>query len=1285
MRGLILKLYDYFAKNRLVFWLVMPSSFILLTALALRVSFEEDISKMLQMDAKTKEYSTLVQNTRLVDKLVICISDKTSEPSSDQIKMAYCDSLVIRLNTLDSNLVKKVIVSPDDFPFMEVYLALLRNLPFFLEEKDYANIDSLLQPENIQHRLLENIKLLSLPAGILLQQSMPKDPAGISNPVTLRLQKLGEATGYEINNGYFFSKDKKNLVLFIEPANPANETGKNTILINTIEGFVSDLEGYEKFNKVDCGFMGATVVSVENARQIQRDTALTLTVMCVVLILLITSVFRKKRTPFLIFSPIIFGMAFALACISFIKPSISLIAIGATSVLLGIAVNYPLHILTHRLQEKNLRKVIGDMVEPMVIGSATTIGGFLCLLFVNAEILHDFGLLGAFGLIGAVLFSLIFLPHLIGQEQIEKKTTVTVKLLEKAGQIELASNPYIRWSVILLTPVLLYFAQYIEFDSDLMHLNYMSSELKKTEQILRGNDSLTHPVYVISYGNTFDQALASAGKIKHLSDSLNIAGAVNKYTGVADFLPSEQEQKKRVERWKQYFTKEKIQITQASLNQSGRELGFKENAFADFYAILNIKAEKINTDDFQFLTAAFAKEAVTVSPEMTTIVSVLRIPVSSRAEVENLISDQPGTRLLDNKFLSSQLASIIIDDFNFIAIFTALLVFIALLITYGRIELAITAFVPMVVSWIWILGLMGLFHLQFNIVNVILSTFIFGLGDDYCIFTMEGLLKEYRSKKKQMSVIRMSILLSGLTTLIGFGVMLIAKHPALQSIALVSVIGITSVLLISQVLEPYLFRIFVSTPVSRGFAPVSFSTLLKSLFAYSFFILGCILLSISGFFLLILNPFYRRRSQKIFNSFISKIAWAQLYVMFNLKKRIIFDEKPDFSRPCVFVANHQSVIDILLMIMLSPKIILLTNKWVWNSPLFGFVVRLAGYYPIFEGAEPGIDTLKSKIDEGYSIAIFPEGTRSKDGKIGRFHKGAFYLAQKLELDIIPVLFHGTNKCIAKGSFIVRDTTFTLKVLPRIKFTDPEYGASYQQKTKTVHQLFKKEYDLLEEKARIPELYRQRLIDNFLFKGPLLEWYMKVKLRMEGNYQLFHKLVPNQGVIIDAGCGYGFMAYMLAYLSPQRKVIGFDYDEEKIEVAENGFDKPENLQFVMANLQEFPLTDANCIIFSDVLHYLGEQDRNRIFTDYAAKILPGGIIIVRDGDNKLGKKHAITRLSEFFSTRVFNFNKTKHKLAFFSSAELIKLGESLGFESNIIDQTKWTSNLIIVFKKTYNGR
>ena len=121
---------------------------------------------------------------------------------------------------------------------------------------------------------------------------------------------------------------------------------------------------------------------------------------------------------------------------------------------------------------------------------------------------------------------------------------------------------------------------------------------------------------------------------------------------------------------------------------------------------------------------------------------------------------------------------------------TSILVFSVLLLTYGRIELTLVSFIPMFISWVWILGIMGIAGIQFNIINIIISALIFGLGDDYSLFIMDGLLQEYKTGKKNLSSYKSSIFLSAITTIAGLGVLIFARHPALRSIAVISIIGI---------------------------------------------------------------------------------------------------------------------------------------------------------------------------------------------------------------------------------------------------------------------------------------------------------------------------------------------------------------------------------------------------------------------------------------------------------------------------------------------------------------
>ncbi len=124
-----------------------------------------------------------------------------------------------------------------------------------------------------------------------------------------------------------------------------------------------------------------------------------------------------------------------------------------------------------------------------------------------------------------------------------------------------------------------------------------------------------------------------------------------------------------------------------------------------------------------------------------------------------------------------------------------------------------------------------------------------------------------------------------------------------------------------------------------------------------------------------------------------------------------YNEK--YDKPAVIIANHQSFIDILLLLSTTPKIVMVTNSWVWNSPFFGWIVQYADFHHSADGYEALAEKLKERISEGYSVVMFPEGTRSADCSIQRFRKGAFYLAQLLKIDILPMIIYGAGKISAK--------------------------------------------------------------------------------------------------------------------------------------------------------------------------------------------------------------------------------------------------------------------------------
>lgn len=154
-----------------------------------------------------------------------------------------------------------------------------------------------------------------------------------------------------------------------------------------------------------------------------------------------------------------------------------------------------------------------------------------------------------------------------------------------------------------------------------------------------------------------------------------------------------------------------------------------------------------------------------------------------------------------------------------------------------------------------------------------------------------------------------------------------------------------------------------------------------------------------------------------------------------VKRRMHNPDGEDYERPAMVICNHQSPLDLMAMLAQSPRLTLLTNDWVWNSPFFGFAVRHAEYYPVSDGIDSILPRLRSLTERGYSIAVYPEGTRSADCSIQRFRQGAFHIARELKLDIVPLVECAPGRCLPKGGKYLRRGFFHVYVDKRIPYEE----------------------------------------------------------------------------------------------------------------------------------------------------------------------------------------------------------------------------------------------------------
>lgn len=212
-------------------------------------------------------------------------------------------------------------------------------------------------------------------------------------------------------------------------------------------------------------------------------------------------------------------------------------------------------------------------------------------------------------------------------------------------------------------------------------------------------------------------------------------------------------------------------------------------------------------------------------------------------------------------------------------------------------------------------------------------------------------------------------------------------------------------------------------------------------------------------------------------------------------------------------------------------------------------------------------------------------------------------------------------------------------------------------------------------------YTRKVLENYLLKGPVLEWYVRVKWMMERkNFDFYNRLIGDRKRIVDVGCGYGYLSVFLHYFNPSREIIGMDYDDDKIAVADNCIKKSTGLAFQAADIREWDMPEADVYFFNDVIHYLRPDEQLDLLKKVNAKLGANGIIVIRDGIIEFRDRLKNTKLTETLSTKWFNFNKTTNDLSFLSAKEMERFANENGFGFELIEHSSKTSNVLMILKR-----
>lgn len=1145
MHRFFIFLYYLISKNKTIAVLSALGIAALCIFFASKINFEEDINQIIPKNEKSDLTAKVLKQLNFSDKIIVIIENKSGEDSFQLSETA--DTFLQKIEPLQKY-IGSVQGKVNDNEISETFDFVNQNLPLFLNENDYKEIGQKLQKDSIARQVENNYVSLVSPTSLVTKEFIKKDPLGLTFLGIKKLNALNISKDFKLEDSYIVTKDGKNLLLFIDPRNKSNDTKGNEAFVNQLNTIRKDINKQFK-GKTEISYFGSPVIAVANAQQIKKDIQNTVIISMTVLLVLLIYYFRNVFTPIIVFLPTVFSVLLALLILYFIKDKISAISLSVGAILIGITIDYALHILTHYKHNNNIEELYKEITQPIILSSATTAVSFLCLVFVRSEALKDLGLFAAITVILSSISALIIVPQLYKPKKTSEKHNTN--FIDRIGSYPYEKNKPLIIGCSLIILACLFGFRHVGFNEDIGDLNYIPKELKISEAKLQKlSDITSKSIYTISYGNSEEEALARNSKLNQFLEKEKKEGKILSYNSIGNIVLSEKDQQKKLAEWERFWDTDKKNNTISELISNGNKFGFNSSAFDNFNEVLHKKYSVLTLKDYESVKALQISEFLSNENGFYTVSNVVKVDENKRDAFIKDIEKKHDALAIDRQQMNENFLGLLKRDFSTLINYSLLAIVLTIIVFFRNFELTVLTMFPIVLTGIVTAGILYFLGLELNIFSTVVCTLVFGVGDDFSIFLTQAMQKEHTTGKNELPTYRTSIILAVFTTILSIGSLIFAKHPALHSLALVALIGMFSVIIITSTLYPFWFRLLITNRTKKGLSPITFRLFLNSFLSFLYYGLGGLLFSAFGSFF-VKNA--KGKTLDIIKLILARFLTSVLYSNPFVRKKVIRNTSEDFSKPAVIIANHTSFLDTLAIAMATHKIIYLVNDWVYESPVFGKLVKALGFYPVSQGIENGMEKLKEKVNQGYSLVVFPEAERSYTHDVKRFHKGAFYLAEQFGLDILPLYIHGNSEVLPKGDFIIYDGSITVKVGNRISKDDTSFGTNYSERTKKINAYFRNEFAKLREELEDENYFKKKLLLSYLYKDTDLVQEVKKDFNTyKSVYFELNNHISKDANILHIANDFGQKDALLVLYQASRKVFSFIKNKEKREVAAQSY-------------------------------------------------------------------------------------------------------------------------------------
>jgi len=760
------------------------------------------------------------------------IDQKDSEAIVEHLSKKYAQS----------RLITEIEYKSETKQLSNLFQTYLEYLPQLLKPRDLKKLIQKLSDEGIHKQVLENKKILMTPFGILAKELVYVDPLGLRNFLESSLTVPTGKRTIKLHRGYYRTK-KGDYIIFMKPEKPPQDVYFSKKLMAEVHSLekVALSELTDKIvglsNKIKISYTGGYPIAVDDEAITKRDIKVTLLTSFLGVMLLFGLSFRTSRILFFVGLPMAVSLLWTIGFASLTFQRLHVLTCIFSCVLIGLGIDFAIHIVNRYFSADKANLPVSQRLEltfkesgmGILIGGVTTAVAFIGIGISDFRGFSELGIVTGIGILICLLVMFFLLPALLVYFSDGKYFPRTVKIEGFGLNIfldRIQKHPLI---VLVVTAVIIILSAVsgtrITFDDNLKNFRSVDSNvLRLQDKITDWLGGSTAAILLVTKEETEASAMETSAAIysslAELKKSSMIAGirSVSRY-----FLPPSQ-QRNNMEFIRRHTGVFDIKRIKKTFNQALVKNGFEIRDLYDNYfdslskALLEDKLflpTSIQDKELDGLLKIFiirkdnAYKTVTYINPNTDLWS--RSDTSQFSEMIIRKLEESGVKrnryvLTGPNLLSGDLKELIIKNLKSSLWLASLCIIAVLLIYYRNLKLLFFSITPVLIGLASLIGIMPVLGLDFNFINLIVIPMIVGIGiDDGIHFTNTYCKSNYFNISEDMFQTGRAVILTSLTTLVGFGSIALSHYPGLRSMGYVAVIGIGASMFAAIIVLPAIF------------------------------------------------------------------------------------------------------------------------------------------------------------------------------------------------------------------------------------------------------------------------------------------------------------------------------------------------------------------------------------------------------------------------------------------------------------------------------------------------